>query len=301
MTWGEERGVDGSRGHPREPVFRNAISAREAAETGRRRELQQLLDVVLPEGQAPGLDQWRGRSEPGELLDHDLRLLMALLDEGFEGLIWSELADRLARYGLSVIGAWLVTGEIYERTTHKGRPVRPAVPPLTSDERTALAIDTVSEGIKLFRRRGLEHGDWNPTGGARLSTYFIGACVLCFANLCRQQLTARTRTDRDVFVPHFVAETAVAAPSAERVALGRLGLVDTMLGRNRRAARRGAGGYPEDVVNLVVTYQMLGYHSAEISELISTAATTYSPSTVRKILSDYRKQVEQETREGGRE
>lgn len=297
MTSDEELGADRARGHPGEPVLREIIPAVGRGGNRRRLDLQKLLSAVLPDPEVAGNKQLDALGTAVPLLNHDLELLRALEAEGFDGLIWSELSDRLARYGLGVIGALIYSGEIYKRTTDLDRPVNPARPPFSSDEAIAVAIDTVADGIKLFRKKGLEQHDWDPARGARLSTYFVNGCVLCFANPCRRQLTQRSRADLDVFVPDFEwSASAAVEPSAERVAMGRLRLVDTMLpGRKARP-----GEYPADVVDLVVSYSLFGYKSNEIAELISSEAATYSPSMVRKILSAYRKEAAKETREGGR-
>src|SRR5437764_4973215 len=123
---------------------------------GRRRiELHDLFAAVLPDGHVPGDELWMGKGDSRPPVQHDVELLQALRAEGLDGFIWPELQDRLCRYGLGVMGAWLVSREIYDRTAQKGRPVKPPDPPRTADERTALAIDRVADGVKLRERQEL--------------------------------------------------------------------------------------------------------------------------------------------------
>ncbi|WIX85515.1 hypothetical protein [Amycolatopsis sp. DG1A-15b] len=285
----EEPAAHTARGRPAAPAPREVLVAGAGGAPGRRLALHDLFAMVLPAGEVPKDEAWPSDEQPQLNLVHDIALLDALKQEGFEGMIWSELSDRLARYGLSVINAWLVSGEIYARATGKNRPAKPPQPPFTRDERNALSIDTVADGVELFREQGVKANNWDPRKGARLSTYFIGSCVLCFTNLCRKQVTLRSRTDLDLFVSDD-QEWEAASPSAERVALGRIGLGTVLKGDT----------VPRDVVDLVMTYSVLGYKSREISELISTETTTYTPSAVRLMISQYRKQMTKEERGGGR-
>ncbi|WP_410646809.1 hypothetical protein [Amycolatopsis sp. cmx-4-54] len=291
----ETSGARPARRGAREPVPSEVLAASGDAKR-RRLELHDLFSKVLPDGGLPPGELVSGQGETLPLVQHDHELLVALREEEFSGFVWSELSHRLAGYGLGVIGAWIVSGEIYQRATEKGRPVKPPSPPLTRDERVAIASDAVTMGIELFLKKGLVGKDWDPLRGARLSTYFIGACVLCFANQCRRQLAQRALSDQDVFIPDFAWDAA--APSAERVALARLGL-GTILAPKTKAKNKTTAQYPTDVVNLVVSYSVLGYASSEISDLISSETTRYSASAVRKMLSSYRKQAKEQI-EGGR-
>jgi DNA-directed RNA polymerase specialized sigma24 family protein len=50
----------------------------------------------------------------------------------------------------------------------------------TKDDRYQVATETVIAGMELFRERGLVQGQWNPQGGASLTTYAVGASVRSF-------------------------------------------------------------------------------------------------------------------------
>lgn len=291
----ETSGASHARRRSHAPVPSEVLSA--AGDSKRRRlELHDLFSQVLPDGDVTAGELAPEQGGAHLLIQHDHELLVALREEEFSGFVWSELSHRLAGYGLGVLGAWIATGEIYRRTAEKGRPVKPPSPPLTRDEGLAIASDAVTMGIDLFLKKGLVGKDWDPLRGARLSTYFIGACVLCFANQCRRQLAQRALSDQDVFIPDFAWDAA--APSAERVALARLGL-GTILAAKPKSKGKSTAQYPADVVNLVVSYSVMGYASSEIADLISSETTRYSASAVRKMLSTYRKQAKEQI-EGGR-
>ncbi|EOD70529.1 hypothetical protein [Amycolatopsis vancoresmycina] len=276
------------------PLLRQVVAP--VAETRRRSELQELFDLVLPGKPAPEDELWMGHGPARPMSIPDLELLCALEADGFDGLVWSELENRLAGYGVGVIGAWVGTGEIYRRATEKGRPVRPPRPPFSRDEQIELAYETVGAGIRLFQEQGLQDDGWRPDRGARLSTYFLGSCVLCFANACRKQLSARRRAEHDVFVAEFDWHEA-SVPSAERVALARMDVEAALTGKLGKAAKPGV---PPDVARVVLNYLVLGYDATTIVELINSETATYTLKAVRGIRTAYRAYIKEQRREGGR-
>jgi hypothetical protein len=254
--------------------------------------LRALLAEVVPDKQLPGGALMR--DDTYSALGPDLQLVTALRAElaagDCTGPIWSEVSDRLVRFGLGVINAMVRSGQIYDRATRLGRPATPARPPFTTDECNSLVYDVVEHGVKLFRQTGIEAGDWDPNRGTRLSTYYVNSCVLCFANLCRKQVTARKKTNQNL----YDADTALfdecwSAPSAERSALGKLALRSVL-----------HDGVPDDVLQLVVTYSVFGYAPTEIAEMISTEHAAYQPHQVRRMLREYRNNVDKDLLEGDR-
>ncbi|MDQ7802693.1 hypothetical protein Q5425_03055 [Amycolatopsis sp. A133] len=282
MTAAEEDPAVGTAEHrTRKPLLRTVVSV---TATERRR----LLDRVLPAGLSslPEDELWMGDGPARPMVLPDLELLCALETEGLDGPIWAELEHRLVGFGLGVLDAWITSGQIYDRATQKGRPVRPPRPPFTRDEQITVVYDAVADGLRLFRTQGIEKGGWCPDRGARLSTYFLGSCVLCFANACRKQLSARRRCDQDVLVPEV--EWGSLSPSAERTALASMD-VDVALNGTVKL------DVPPDVVKLVLQYLIFGYEVTAIPELVDGT----SPRIVRRIRHAYRTQIK-EQREGGR-
>ncbi|MEV4513540.1 sigma-70 family RNA polymerase sigma factor [Dactylosporangium sp. NPDC049525] len=115
--------------------------------------------------------------------DEQLRARLAAV--GFEGPDYDLFARELAAYGIAVCIAKLETGAIFRDCADLNRPCGAPPSNWSHQDRRTLAQDTVAEGLLLFHRKGLVEGDWKPTGGASLKTYFIGACVLRFADVYR--------------------------------------------------------------------------------------------------------------------
>lgn len=159
MTSDEELAADRARGRPGEPMLREIIPADGRIGNRRRLDLQELLFAVLPDPEVAGDAPW-DTLDTVPLVNHDLELLRALEAEGFDGLIWPELSDRLARYGLGVISGLIYTGEIYKRTIDLNRPVSPVRPPFSSDEAIAVATTPSPTGSSCSGRRG-----WRSTTG----------------------------------------------------------------------------------------------------------------------------------------
>jgi hypothetical protein len=116
----------------------------------------------------------------------DRRLVAQLSREEFTGELYNQFTLELTRYGLSVMRAWLHTGHISVLLRQRG-----AGQGLSEDERSRvlrephllddLAYMTVAAALHNFKKRALQGGQWRDDGGAQLTTYFMGACILAFA------------------------------------------------------------------------------------------------------------------------
>lgn len=132
-------------------------------------------------------DEIADREERVIRLAADRAAFERLLAGEFTGPDWDRYAEALAGYGVAVMKAWLCTGYIFALSSAKNRPVKP-----TDEDREALrttptlrediAHAVVVQGLILFRTTALAGKGWNPEGGASITTYFMGACVLSFAN-----------------------------------------------------------------------------------------------------------------------
>ncbi|MEV6278472.1 hypothetical protein [Nocardia sp. NPDC051832] len=108
---------------------------------------------------------------------------------GFRGPAWDVLADRLVRYGLVVLTAWLRSGHIFAETNALGRDLCPSV-----QERELVAVrlsedlanDSVAAALASFRRKALAGNGWHRDGGASLSAYFLRACLYAFIDAFRK-------------------------------------------------------------------------------------------------------------------
>ncbi|MGW5722991.1 hypothetical protein ACWEVP_42945 [Amycolatopsis sp. NPDC003865] len=273
------------------PLLRKAVAA-PVAPLGRAA-LNRLLELVLPDATAPVGELWMGDGPTRPMSIPDLELLCALEAEGFGGHVWKALGERLAAYGVGVIGAWTGSGEIYRRSREKGRPVPRPQPAFTSEEGITVVYETVGKGIQLLRKRGIEEGTWRPDRGAKLSTYFLGSCVLCFANACRKQLDARRKVAHHVLVD-ALDWTEGCAPSAEEVALAQVDLNADLAGTMRTLGRTKL---PPDVVRLILYYLANEHEVPAIAELVASETVPCTARTVRTVRSAYRVYIKQQ-REG---
>lgn len=119
-----------------------------------------------------------------ERLAEDKELVETLVWRGYRGADWIAFRRALAEYGYQVVLAWCLSGKIFVECARKGfgairRPPRP----IDHDDATELACETVAASLVYFRDRVLVPRSWDPARGASLKTFFVGACVLVFANV----------------------------------------------------------------------------------------------------------------------
>lgn len=121
---------------------------------------------------------------PEDVPHADIELRDQLQATGCTGPEWEYVATEVARYGWSVMSAWLNTGVIVQKCRDKGRRIE--LPNAwTVDDREDLVATAVSDGIAMFRQ-ALIDDLWKPERGASLKTYFLGGCILAFPNALRK-------------------------------------------------------------------------------------------------------------------
>lgn len=121
-------------------------------------------------------------------MEADVEIMLRLSVEGFDGSAWQEVAQALVQYGWAVMGAWISTGTVFRHCRAKGLGGPELTAPVDGISRVdakELADDVVAEAIVNFQGV-LASGRWDPKKGASLSTYFVGNCLLRFANRYRQ-------------------------------------------------------------------------------------------------------------------
>jgi hypothetical protein len=111
----------------------------------------------------------------------------------FEGPTYELFKTTLALYGYPVMRAWIRRRQIWGLTAARGRAVRcrDAVRDHLArdlDDRQELAMEVVARALVFFREKVLLTGKWTPTGGANITTFFAGACIAVFPNVCRAWL-----------------------------------------------------------------------------------------------------------------
>ncbi|MGW6732280.1 RNA polymerase sigma factor [Streptomyces sp. NPDC055013] len=89
---------------------------------------------------------------------------------------------QLTQYALAIFKGWTASGEVFDKAARAARPI----PTHKIDkswgraDRLDVAAEAIAGGLKIFRTYALERKRWHPRGGASLTTYFVGACVLAF-------------------------------------------------------------------------------------------------------------------------
>jgi DNA-directed RNA polymerase specialized sigma24 family protein len=116
-----------------------------------------------------------------------------LRHDRFEGPNYELFKTTLALYGYPVMRAWIRRRQIWSLTAARGRAVRcrDAVRDHLArdlDDRQELAMETVAKALVFFREHALIAGKWTPSGGANITTFFAGACIAVFPNVCRAWL-----------------------------------------------------------------------------------------------------------------
>ncbi len=145
-----------------------------------------MSEFPVPEAadrQGPALNA--AASEPRETLAADNRRVAALAAVDFTGPLWDDFAHDLAEYAYPVIRVWIVTRRIYRECAKKGIHFARRLPhTLTQDDADEIALETIARALVGFRRL-LREGGWSPQMGVRLTTLFIGQCMLRFSNVAR--------------------------------------------------------------------------------------------------------------------
>ena len=180
--------------------------------TGETREAAARAGEVKPYGCAPGSDlgapvpladilngvtrdlagETREQQERLERRAADKELRDELASAGFTGPKYQAFQEELARYGMSVLSAWMYTGYIFQLTAARGFALHPTEQELEElhrkpEIRDEHAVMTVALALARFREQALAGGGWRPEGGANLATYFMGACLYVFPNEFRKR------------------------------------------------------------------------------------------------------------------
>ena len=154
-----------------------------------------IQPVVVPPGLATK------EAERLERLAADIELVDRLMWAGYEGAEWEQFRTELARYGIVVVTSWIRSGRIFSECARRGFSGLRRRPGLAEDA-LELAGETNASALSYFRTKVLVPRVWNPTRGASISTFFVGACVLHFPNVYRRWLREAGRdqlhpTERD--------------------------------------------------------------------------------------------------------
>lgn len=133
--------------------------------------------------------------------DYDLVTTLAL--RRFEGAEYDYFANELAKYGMAVISGWMRRGVILARCRERGFGGLQE-PPIGAfddpDVVVELACETVAVALVHFRTDVLMTRKWDYRRGAALRTFFVGQCLIRYANVYRRWLKHESRR------PHAVTD-----------------------------------------------------------------------------------------------
>ncbi|TYP87434.1 sigma-70 family RNA polymerase sigma factor [Blastococcus xanthinilyticus] len=132
-------------------------------------------------------------------LEADTDLVTHLALQGFAGRDFDVFNTELAKYGSDVLTGWLVTGRMFGKIKERGFGGLPSPPDDQLRDRDTideLVGETVAKALVHFRRDVLLERRWTATKGATLRTFFIGQCLIRFANVYRTWWAKEMRASR---------------------------------------------------------------------------------------------------------
>lgn len=200
-------------------------------------------------------DAWLTEPEHDDAADRidrlaeDYNLVQMLALEGFQGRDYSYFETELAKYGVAVISGWLRRRLIFTKCRERGFGGLPEAPLNAFDDPDTvdgLAGETVARALDYFRSDVLMRGRWDYRKGATLRTYFIGQCLIRFANVYRAWLKTEVRAELPPVIDEQGRLTGRHVPSVEELVLDQVAVDRTLASikdpRVRKAlVYRGAG------------------------------------------------------------
>ena len=124
----------------------------------------------------------------------DAKVVALLAQDEFSGRRWDVFLERLVEYAFPIIRSWIASGRIFRQGAELSPhyPTGVAISDLWDDDTVDdLTQETLYYALPAFRRALME-GKWEEGRGASLATYFVGMCILQFANAYKYRLK---RTD----------------------------------------------------------------------------------------------------------
>lgn len=126
---------------------------------------------------------------PGDLADLPTRkLLEVVVDSGYAGYAWEELARRLVTRALPDLERSIRDGAIIERCRRAGWGIHPRPElqrrPVSED----IAAEAVERCLARFKTNVLPAGEWDPEHGTTLEDFFTSCCLPDLANQWRWYL-----------------------------------------------------------------------------------------------------------------
>jgi hypothetical protein len=208
--------------------------------------------------------------------DVDLHTRLAL--QGFQGKEYEEFRLELTKYGLDVMTGWMRSGKIFARMREKGYGLTISDDDLFDHEvQDELAWETVAKALWHFHHDVLLRRQWDAGRGARLTTFFVGQCLIRFANIYRDWRRQEMRS-RDPLEPHEAIERNEPEPhetdDPQWLAVARIQI------------RRGTRGIQDPRLRPVLERIITGATQAEIAEELDLTVRT-----VERLLANHRYRI----------
>jgi hypothetical protein len=212
-------------------------------------------------------------------LQADSAIIKRLADQDFEVTCrdWITLSGVLIEYGYSVLMGWLVGGGIYEAAKSKGDtgvlglsriPRELKLDQMDAHDLTTMLLEAA---IRRFHQTLLD-GLWQPEKGARLSTFFVGRCLMELPDVYGRWHRQQERWAREIAVVEQVDDGRFTDDPCER-AINTVYL-DEVLPPGRF-----------EHVRVMLLLSESGYTMAEIAAQFTDAGILYSEATVRTRIS----------------
>lgn len=211
--------------------------------------IQQQDRAYTPEDAWLTEPEFDDAAERVDRLAEDYNLVQMLALEGFQGRSYSYFETELAKYGIAVVSGWLRRRLILTKCRERGFGGLPEAPLNAFDDPDTvdgLAGETVAQALAHFRTDVLVRGRWDYRKGATLRTYFIGQCLIRFANVYRAWLRSEARAELPPQIDEQGRLTGRHVPSVEELVLDQVVVERTLASikdpRVRKAlVLRGAG------------------------------------------------------------
>lgn len=245
-----------------------------------------LPDVLYGISSAADAEDARRLQENLQRRAADQRLRDELAAHDFAGPAYQRFQEELARYGLSVLLAWMHSGYVFKLVNARGLPLHPTDLELQelhrdTDVRQELAGMTVAVALPRFRERALVGGEWESEKGAGLPTFFMGTCLYVFPNEFRRRHAQQEKWCRqDRCDPALAVLEADAVSNPAVIVTGSMRVRERLQSADPRAAA-------------IVALTLDGYSQEEIAAMLGEPSVR----AVEGVL--YRWRVEERQRTGG--
>jgi DNA-directed RNA polymerase specialized sigma24 family protein len=196
----------------------------------------------------------------------DRQLVQVLAKDGFQGPLWDEFADQLARYGMAVITSWIRTGTIFVRLRNqqiRGPVLDGQLRAVDMQDAEELAAETIAEALKGFRKV-LQDQIWSAEGGSSLKSFFLGQCLIRFPNVYRRW--HREETQRFEVVPLEESYDGTDGAPSQHLAVGSGEDPAGIIGRRLDVIDALKWAVRNDRTRVCLVLRALGYTNQEIAD-----------------------------------